>query len=116
MQFEPNDCVDTINLEVAFDSFIKLPNVYNANKALVQVHCAKNEFATVDEYKDVIEEPIAILSEHFEKLADFPYNNGILMMQFGIYEIQNATNIKNCSIKNLLPDAYNLYVKVNYYK
>ncbi len=117
MFFEPGDCIDIKKITIGFDGSIKLPNILNANKAIVQFVANKNDFyPDFDLYDSVVSEPIGVISESENNPAYQPLYNGIYMNQFGLYEIIGKKNIDNTTVQNLLPDSFNLYLKVIYYK
>lgn len=117
MFFELGDCIDTKIFEIPFSDNLNLDNFYNASKVLVQMYADKNDFPTdLIAYASAVKFPISLICEHFKKTALSPDLQGLLMNNYSIYEIIGVNNIKNTTIKNLLPTPYSLYVRVTYYK
>ena len=117
MAFENGDCIEVKKITIPFDGSIKLPNLFNANRAIVQFIANKNDFfPDFDLYNNVVSEPIGVISESESNPAYQPLYNGVYMNQFGLYEIIGKKNIDNTTIQNLLPDSFNLYLKIIYYK
>lgn len=108
--------MDILHVTVPFDSFHKLSNDLNANKVIVQFSTNINDYVNPDDYDAAINQPIAVISEHPDKISAIDRNLGLTMNQFGMYEIIGNNNIKNTHIQNLLPDSYPLYLRIVYYK
>jgi len=116
MFLEIGDCIDVKKFEIPFGMDLRLDNFYEASKSLVQFNLDRIDVALLNDYINIVANPVALISEHFKKTVINPNLHGLFMNQYSIYEVIGANNIKNTTIKNLLPTPYILKIRVSYYK